>query len=102
MARFIGQCVIFTIVTFWLILLDGLAVSYLWNSFISTTLEMTKISFIQAMGISMTIRFVTYQYEVGKQKKESVFAERMVESLIFYTVRFCLTMFIAWIINLWM
>lgn len=102
MTKFIGQCVIGIFILVWISILDGLVTSYLWNSFISIPFELSQIDLVQGIGISILVNFLTYHHKYAEKKEKVEIGVLLVELFIYNTSRFCVTMFFAWIVNLWM
>lgn len=56
------------------IALNGLVLTYLWGWFIVPVFSVKSLTVLQAIGIGLVIRFLTYNYEY-KNKKEKNYDE---------------------------
>ena len=73
--------------------LDGLALQFLWGWFMVPSLNLPVISFVQAIGISIVIGYLTHQYIHLRDEYEW--------ELIVYTIMSpIITLTVGWIVHL--
>jgi len=78
---------------------NGYALSVLWRWFMVPTLGFPVISVVQAIGIAMVVRFLTYQFYYDKDKDES---KALLHSTVFAFLYPAFALSIGWVVNLFM
>lgn len=67
--------------------LNGYVISKLWLWFIVSNFQLKPISMVNALGIALLVRYLTYDYTT-KRDDEKTYAEKLVISFVLPTVMF--------------
>ena len=81
--------------------LDAWIVMLLWRWFVVPILNLPALGYLQAMGISLVIGYLTYHGSAARKKEDQPSPEDMIIHWLVYSVLLRLyTLFIGWILHL--
>ena len=81
---------------------NGFVLSVLWGWFVVPLFEVPSLTITQAIGFSMVVSFLTYQYNDSDKKEEKSLAERIVYLILLAIMRPVIVLAISYIVHLFM
>ena len=81
------------------IIYNGFALSVLWGWFIVPSLGAPALTVPYAIGVAMVVAFLTEKIDLNK-KDETPWGEKLARSALFAVIRPSFTLFIGWIVTL--
>jgi len=83
-----------------IILANGFVFQHLWNWFIVPFVGLPSFTLLAAIGVSMTISFVTHQFISSNNGKEA--SEVFSEAIAYIITKPLMALLVGWIITLFM
>lgn len=77
---------------------SGYVLSIIWAWFIVSVFELPNLSIASAIGLSIVIRFMTYQYSYSDFNSDDNAMERFIHSIFFSALFPALALFTGWIV----
>lgn len=84
------------------VIIDGLVLRYLWGLYLAQTFNLVALSLVQAIGLALTVRFVTNQREPEKKSDGYSANVRAVFAILETFARPSFAAFIGWIVSLFL
>lgn len=79
---------------------NGFVLSVLWGWFVIPLFEVPSLTIAQAVGFSMVVSFLTYQYNDSDKKEEKSLTERIVYLILLAIMRPALVLVTGYIVHL--
>ncbi len=84
-------------------LLNGWVLSILWGWFIVPTFGLPKLSVVTAIGIALTVHYLTYQYhKEAKSEQDDELGILFMRSFLFVIFQPLLALMVGWVVHKFM
>lgn len=78
----VGLVVAFVAAMAGLSLLRGVVLQQIWAWFVADTFDITTLTLVQAIGLSLVVSFLTYQYDARKAGGHQTVGEILIEGVV--------------------
>jgi len=86
------------IITIW----SGYVLSVLWKWFFVSAFSVSDISIANAIGVSMVVNYMTYQYDSSNQRTDTRSGtEQLVSSILYGLLKPTFALFFGWVVHFW-
>ena len=81
---------------------SGYALSVLWDWFVVVTFSTESLSIPAAIGLSLIVNYITYQYNEQQTDDTISQAERLGKAVFMAVARPCIALLTGWLVTLFM
>lgn len=92
-------CAVYFILLPFTALLNGYALSMLWQWFVVSTFELRPLGILPAIGISMVVSFLTKQYDSAAPDPSKSHGERMAMLTVYTLLNPIFALVFGWIVH---